>query len=56
MFFKVECLFSSSLGFNFLKGEAITSLPWTPIFISSKGGCVDTTFFSLVVFQFFGTY
>ena len=45
MSFKVECLFSSSLGFNFLKGEAITSLPWTPISISSKGDVLILSFF-----------
>ena len=36
--------------FIVLKGEAIISTPCAIIFISSKGGCVDTTFFSEVVF------
>ena len=49
MSFKFKYLFSSSFGFGFLKGEAIISVSCTIIFISSKGGCVDTTFFSEVV-------
>ena len=51
MSFKFEYLFLSSLGFVFLNGEAITSAPCTVIFIYSKGGCVDTTLFLVVVFQ-----
>ena len=51
MSFKFEYLTSSSLGFVLLKGETITLAPCTVIFIYSKGGCVDTTLFSLVVFQ-----
>ena len=45
MSFKFAYLISSSLGFVLLKGEAITSVPCTVIFISFKGGCVDTLFF-----------
>ena len=43
MSFKFEYLISYSLGFVFLNGEAITSVPCTIIFISSKGRCVDST-------------
>ena len=53
MSFNLVVLVSSSLGFSVLKGEAITSSPRAIIFISSKGGCVDTIFFSEVVFQSF---
>ena len=53
MSFKLKYLFSSSFVFGFLKGEAIISVPCTIIFIYSKGGCVDTTLFSEVVFQSF---
>ena len=51
MSFKFEYLISSSLGFVLLKGEVITSVPCTVIFIYFKGGCVDTIFFSVIVFQ-----
>ena len=53
MSFKFEYIFSSSLGFVILKGEAITSVPCTVNFISFNGGCVDTTFFSVLVFKSF---
>ena len=53
MSFKFEYLFSSSLGFVLLKGEVIILVPCTVNFISSKEGCVDTTFFLVVVFQSF---
>ena len=53
MSFNFVALVSSSLWCSVLKGEAITSSPCAIIFISSKGGCVDITFFSEVVFQSF---
>ena len=50
MSFNLIVLVSSSFVFIVLKGEAIIYTPCAIIFISSKGGCVDTTFFSEVVF------